>query len=321
MKATERYFTPVKNSDQYQDLGIGSSAAAAKQRFINRDGSFNVVRRGLPYWLGVSPYHAMLTMSWWRFNIIIIALYVLVNLFFASLYMLVGMEHLGGTIAHTPFERFFEAFFFSAQTFTTVGYGRINPIGMTASSIAALESMVGLLAFALATGLLYGRFSRPTARILFSDNAVIAPYKAIKGFMFRIANARSNQIIEVEVQVTLSRNELDDHGKTVRKFYTLELERQKVVFFHLSWTIVHPIDEASPLYGWTKADLDASEAEFLILFKGFDDTFSQTVHARGSYKHFEVLENRKFAHIITIAQSGVPEIDLDRIHDVEEAGL
>lgn len=308
----------VASTESYQDLGIGSNASAAQTRFINRDGSFNVIRRGIPFLESLSPYHSLLRMSWWRFNFIVIGSYVTVNLVFALLYLAIGVQYLNGMDATTPLDKFWEAFFFSTQTFTTVGYGRISPLGMGANTLAALESMAGLLGFALATGLLYGRFSRPNAKLIFSEHAVIAPYHDLQAFMFRIANSRTNQLIEVETQVTLSRNELHN-GTVTRKFYALELERKQVMFFHLSWTIVHPIDENSPLYGWTAEQLNESQAEFLVLVKGFDDTFSQTVHTRSSYKHFEVLFNRKFSKIIDIASNGIARIDMHRIHETEPA--
>jgi len=299
-----------------RDLGFGGKATEARVRLLNRDGSFNVERRGISFFRSLNLYHTLLTMSWMKFNAIIILLYLIVNLFFAFLYVLIGVEHLAGIDARTWMAKFSDAFFFSTQTFTTVGYGRINPVGFSANAISAVESLTGLLAFALATGMLYGRFSRPVAKILFSKVGVIAPYQNITGFMFRTANQRINQLIEVQAEVNLAMLENVD-GKMIRRFYELELERQKVNFFHLSWTIVHPITEASPLFGVTEEGLRASDAEFFVLLKAFDDTFSQTVHSRTSYKHDEVKFNSSFTKIIYIAESGKAAVDLSRIHDVE----
>ncbi len=308
------YSDPKAQRDR--DLGFGGKAAESRTRLLNRDGSFNIERRGIPFLKSLNVYHELLTMSWWRFNAIVVMLYLIVNLAFAGLYMAVGVEHLVGIDGRSALERFLDAFFFSTQTFTTVGYGRINPVGIGANTLSALESLTGLLAFALATGLLYGRFSRPVAKILYSKFAVIAPYQGVTGFMFRTANERVNQLIEVECVVNLSLSKLVN-GRMVRQFYELELERSKVNFFALSWTIVHPIVETSPLFGMTEADLKASDAEFVILLKGFDDSFSQTVHSRTSYKSEEVVFNKRFANIISIAESGKAAVELHRIHDIE----
>ena len=301
-----------------RDLGFGGKAAESRERLLNRDGSFNVERHGIPFLRSLNLYHVLLTMSWLRFNLMVVVAYGIVNFVFAWIYVLVGTEHLVGIDGRSIMARFSDAFFFSTQTFTTVGYGRVSPVGFWANSIAAIESMAGLLGFALATGLLYGRFSRPTAKILFSKVAVIAPYQGITGFMFRSANERSNQLLEVEAEVNLSLLKNVD-GKKIRQFFELELERRRVNFFHLSWTIVHPITEASPLYGMNESDLRDSDAEFFILFTAFDDTFSQTVHARTSYKPHEIRFDHSFSKIIYIADSGKAAVDLDRIHDTEIA--
>lgn len=216
-----------------RDLGFGGKATEARVRLLNRDGSFNVERHGISFFRSLNLYHILLTMSWVKFNGIILLLYIIVNLFFACIYVLIGVEHLVGIDARDWLAKFTDAFFFSTQTFTTVGYGRINPVGFSANAIAAIESLAGLLAFALATGMLYGRFSRPVAKILFSKVAVVAPYQGMTGFMFRAANQRVNQLIEVGIEVNLSLLE-DVDGKMIRRFYELELERRKVNFFHLS---------------------------------------------------------------------------------------
>jgi inward rectifier potassium channel len=236
--------------------------------------------------------------------------------------MLIGVEHLQGVIGETFWEKFWEAFFFSSQTITTVGYGRISPVGVLASSVAALESMIGLLAFAVATGLLYGRFSRPTAELVYSKKSLIAPYQDKTAWMFRIANARDNQLIEVEVQVVLSRIEPVEGGKAARRFYSLKLERSKVSFLSLSWTIVHPIDDESPLKGVTPEEFRESDTEFLVLIKAFDDTFSQTVHTRSSYNFDEVTWGAKFKPMFREDDGGKDvHLNLNRISECERAEL
>lgn len=299
-----------------RDLGFGGKASESRTRLLNADGSFNIERRGISFFKSLNLYNQLLTMSWWKFNAIVILLYLIVNLAFAAMYVLIGVDHLTGVDGKSSIEKFMEAFFFSTQTFTTVGYGRINPVGLGANTLSALESLTGLLAFALATGMLYGRFSRPIAKIIYSKVAVIGPYQGQTGFMFRTANERVNQLLEVECIVNLSLSQMVG-GRMVRQFYELELERSKVIFFHLSWTIVHPITETSPLFGMTEADLKTSDAEFYILLKGFDDSFSQTVHSRTSYKPEEIAFNKKFANIISIAESGKAAVELHRIHEIE----
>ncbi len=302
---------------RFEDLGIGTKAAEARVRLLNRDGTFNVRRKGLPFLTWFSGYHYLISIPWWKFNLWIVFSYVLINAFFGLIYLTIGTEGLVGIDGHSIAERYLQAVFFSTQTFTTVGFGRIAPVGILSNVAAALESLTGLLSFAFATGLVYGRFSRPIAKVIFSQQAVIAPYEGKTAFMFRVANQRSNQLIDVGATVTLSRVELDSRGEKRRQFYPLELERSSVTFFHLSWTVVHPIDDHSPLYGVTKEELDASDAEFLVLLKAFDDTFSQTVHTRTSYKSREVMYGHKFKSIIRTGRDGMTEIELDKIHDHE----
>jgi inward rectifier potassium channel len=257
-------------------------------------------------------------MSWTKFWLMVISGYIVINLFFALIYMSFGPGSLDGTSGSTSsISHFWDAFFFSAQTISTVGYGRISPKGMGTNSIAALESMMGLLAFALATGLLYGRFSRPSAQIAYSKNMLIAPYlENSKGVMFRLANLRRNILIDLEVEIIFSFNETTD-GKTIRRFYPLELERSKVSILTLNWTIVHPLDENSPLKDMTKEDLEKTEAGFAVLLRAFDDTFSQTVHSRTSYQHNEIVWGAKFKPVFNRAEDGRIVLDLSKISDHE----
>ncbi len=309
-----------QQEDLNKDLGLGSRVAQqSRVRFLNRDGSFNVLRKGFSFFRSQNIYHALLSMSWLKYQAIIIIYYFVANIFFASAYLLCGEDALHGSQAVTPTEKFFEAFFFSVQTLATIGYGKISPNGFITNILVTIEALVGLLGFALITGLLFARFSRPTAKILYSKNAIIAPYHGSTAFEFRVVNERSNQLIEVAATVVLSRLEIVE-GKPQRKFYPLTLEREKVMFLPLHWVIVHPITSSSPLFGVTKKDFDASDAEFLILITGVDETFSQTVHSRSSYKHHEVEWGVKFADMYqpTNGDSRI-SIDLRKIHDIEPA--
>ena len=203
------------------------------------------------------------------------------------------MEHLSGMNTDSELKKFGEAFFFSAQTFTTVGYGRISPSGFLTSTIAAFEALIGLLTFALATGLFYGRFSKPTAYLKFSGNAIIAPFKDGTALMLRIAPFKNTTLTDAEAKVTLGMA-VEENGKITNKFFPLQLEYHNVNALTLSWTIVHPITEESPLYGFSKEDFENTRGEILIFIKAFDDMFSNTVVARSSYTFREIIYGAKF---------------------------
>lgn len=309
----------VYNPNDNRDLGFGSILAQeSRQRFLNRDGSFNVRRVGMPKYSFVNVYHLLLTMTWARFLLLVASLYFVQNVTFAVLYLLCGPDALVDATGTPTEDKFWRAFFFSVHTFATIGYGTIQPVGYAANFLVTIESYVSMLAQALVTGVVFARFARPTARIVFSENAVIAPYQDITAFMFRIVNARSNQLIQVKAQVIFSRF-VEENGKKVRRFDQLTLERPLVTFFSLSWTIVHPIDEQSPLYGCTAEDLHRSDAEFLILLSASDETFAQTVHARSSYKTDEILWNVKFSDIYVRDQEmKVTTIDVRKLSKVDE---
>ena len=260
-------------------------------------------------------------MSWTQFLGWILLFYLVENVLFASIYMLAGAENLKGADDSVFYGPFWKAFFFSAQTLTTVGYGHIAPNSFLTSAIAAFESMLGLLAFALATGLLYGRFSRPVAHIRFSKQAVFAPYLDVNGWMFRVINARANQLIDVQVEVSLSRLEKKPDGTPFRRYYGLKLERSKVSFFPTNWTLVHPITTESPLHGCTPEDLEESDAEFLILLRATDDTFSQVVHSRYSYRYDEVRWGHKFRPMFNGSQAGLVTVDLNGLDNLDPAPL
>jgi inward rectifier potassium channel len=259
----------------------------------------------------------MITVSWLQFFLVLAGGFLFANILFAFGYLLCGPEALQGVTGGTPTERFVETFFFSVQTLSTIGYGRVNPVGLASNILVTVEAPVGLLGFALATGLLFARFSRPIADIIFSHNAVVAPYQEKTAFEFRLTNARTYQMIEASISVTFTRMETVQ-GKATRKFYDLALERNRVQFLPLHWVIVHPIDENSPLFGLSKDDLERSDAEIMVLFAAVDETFSQTVHARTSYKANETIWDAKFADIFVPSQSGKVGIDLRKIHNTEK---
>jgi len=303
-----------------RDLGFGSIVAGqSKKRFINRDGSFNVERTGLNFLTSLNLYHSLLTMSWPTFLTLILLLFFLSNVVFGSLYAAVGGSSLVDTSESPMNSLLLRGFFFSVQTFATIGYGTIHPVGIIPNLLVTVESYYSLLANALITGLVFARFARPTAKIVLSDTAIVAPYGDINAFMFRTVNGRSNQLLEVKAQVILARW-VNENGRSVRRFDPLQLERRSVTFFPLSWTVVHPIDKDSPMYGASEADLRATDAEFLILLTAVDETFSTTVHQRSSYKMDEVKWGHKFVNIYNKTQNGEPiSINIRRLSRVEAA--
>jgi inward rectifier potassium channel len=309
---------PKDEAELDRDLGFGSVVASrAAGRLLNRDGSFNNRREGLSFFEAIHLYDALLGTSWPLFLGIVLAFYLFVNVVFAVVYRSLGADALAGDVDGTSLLAFESAFFFSVHTLSTVGYGNIVPASLGANLVMTFESVVGVIGIALTTGLVFARFSRPTAKILFSDSAVIAPYRDGWGFMFRIANRKSTQLIELEAQVMFSRMEKTD-GRSLRRFYRLPLERDKVAFFPLAWTLVHPIDEKSPFRELDAQECVDSDAEILVLLKGIDEMFSQTVHARSSYRGEEVQWGAKFTDIfLRDDKESIVGIDLGRLSEFE----
>jgi inward rectifier potassium channel len=296
------------------DPGLTQQFTAPVRRMINKDGTFNVHRRGIT-WRDYHPYLHLVNLSWPSFLMVEFLGYMVINTVFAVIYFLLGRGQLQGGDAPTEVGRFLNDFFFSAHTLSTVGYGNISPNSPASNAVAVVEALVGVLGFAVATGLLFGRVSRPSARIGFSSNMLIAPYQGGTALEFRVVNRRRNDLVDIEARVMLMTVEMQD-GKPQRTYKLLRLEREKVMFLPLTWTIVHGIDADSPLAGKSEEDLRRLQAEVLILIQAYDDTFSQTVIARQSYRFDEVLWDRKFEPAFFVDDDGDLVLELKKVGEV-----
>ena len=304
------------------DTGFGVQANQIGGRFVNKDGSFNMRKEGLPLFERVSLYSNLLELTWSQFFGFVLLFYLVANLFFTSLYLLAGSDQLQGLLSNTNWGRIKEIFFFSTETFTTVGYGRVNPVGEGAHIISSLESLTGFLSFALLTGLLYGRFSRPRAYIAFSENALISPYKEGIALMFRMVPYKVNHnITDARITVSVAFMETEN-DKSEYKFYTLKLEREKIETFSMNWTVVHPIDEESPLLNFTSEDMKNADLEVYVQISGFDNIFSSVVLHRSSYTYDEIVHGAKFQPMYHESPDGNTTIlELDKLNAFERVEL
>lgn len=291
----------------------------ASWRLLNRDGTFNVARSGTRRIRATDLYHSLLSVGWFRFNLLVILVYFSVNALFALGYLLCGPGALEGS-KHADFSgRFSDAFFFSVQTLATIGYGKITPSGILPNLLVTFEALVGLMGLALGTGLLFARFSKPTARVVFSQTAVITPHEGIDSLIFRMSNARLNQIVDARVSVVLSISEKTKEGQQYRTFYDLALERERSPIFALTWTVIHPIDAKSPLYKKDQKSLIEADAEIIVSLTGIDDTFSQTIHARFSYTPTEIVWGKDFRDMLNRTPDGKIQVNLKKIHELADS--
>ncbi len=284
-------------STKNNDLGSG--------RFINKDGSYNLVKEGMPFWKRISVFHDMLNLPSWKFVAIILMYYLVINLCFTTIYFLIGPNELTGLpVGVSSWRTFKELFYFSTETYTTVGYGRVNPVGDLANLVSGIESLTGLLSLAIVTGLIYGRFSKPRSYLTFSEEALISPYKEITGLMFRFAAYKDmHTLTDLEIKVNIGLKVLENE-EPVYKYFSLDLERTRVETMPMSWTVVHPINETSPFYGFTEEDMKNADVELYVMLRGFDDVFSNYVQQRTSYTYREILFNRKFVPMYRESDDG-----------------
>lgn len=271
-----------------EDFGFGKAYSTGRNRMINDQGRFNILRLGET---SRSRFHELIEMKWSRFLLLIFLYYTIINLFFGVMYYLNGTDQIVGIDHRSSVSEFYQCFFFSVQTFTTVGYGGMHPTGFLASSIAGLEALSGLLTFAIITGLVYAKFSKPEAKIAYSEHVMVAPYKEGMSFQMRIVNALSNTLIDMEATMIVAYSPLNSTNRIIR---TLSLEISKIALFPLNWTLVHPIDENSPVKDLDLDHLEKYEIELLILLRGFDETYNQIVHSMHSYGPQHFVYNAKF---------------------------
>ena len=306
-------FKRIKQNSK--EFGFGNAALGKNQRILNKDGSFNVKRKGLSVLEQFSFFHWMINTKWITFFLIVVVCFFLSSAFFAFIYDIVlGPNHFHGIESTTSTGHYWELFFFSSQTSTTVGYGRINPATNIASCIAVLDALSGVLYFAIVTGLLYGRFSKPIPKVLFSEIGVVAPYKDGFAFMFRLANKLNHQLQNAQVRL-LSSVIVDVDGQPVRQFFELELERKEIVFLASSWTLVHPIDEKSPFYNMTKEEFENAAPEFMIQLKVYDQSYSQDTFTNTSYRKEEIIWNAKFEKIL-MSENNANYVDFTKFNEV-----
>ena len=300
------------------NTGFSNNTAAEASRLSNRDGSYNVRKTGMPFWERYSAMHTLLRMKTRHFIMLAFGYYFLLNTLFALLYYLIGVQELNGIDPENgEMSDFMQAFFFSAQTLTTVGYGHVHPAGLMANSLAAVESLTGILTFAVFTGLIYARFSQPRAHLVFSDNAIIAPHKGGRALMFRLASARNNNLTDVTVQAVVAIHADEGSGAATR-FYNLPTEISKINTLITSWTVVHVIDENSPLYGLQAKDLAEIRAEILIQINGLDDQLFVTVQQKTSYIASEIVCDARFLPMISRSSDGKKTIvDLGKLNSYQ----
>jgi inward rectifier potassium channel len=290
-----------------QDLGLGGKLSErSRVRLLNRDGTFNVRRNDFSPLHPYNAYNTILSLPVPRLLALVVLGYLATNLLFATLYWLAGP-------ASTPLRRFEDCVFFSVQTLATIGYGKLVPKTRAANVLVAIEGLVGLLGFAILSGLLFARFTRPTAKIRFSRHAIVGPYDDGWALMFRLVNLRNHDLTDVHAVVSLGRW-VEENGVRSREFDQLTLEREFIQFMPLHWVIVHPITAASPMRGLTEAEFAASDPEIVCLITADDETFAQRVHAKTSYDKSDVLWGRRFVDMYLPDEDHVA-IDIERLDD------
>jgi len=304
-----------KRIKDVENSGFSPNSAAEGARLVNKDGSTNLRKIGQSVFERYSMFHTLLRMSSRTFLLLVFLFYTVTNIVFAFVYLAIGIDKLSGVEASNNFiTNFTQAFFFSSQTMTTVGYGHVAPSGFIANAVASIESFLGIITFALVTGMFYARFSRPKAYIKFSDNFLIAPYKDGKAIMFRLVTYKNNHLTEVNAEVTAVIHQ-EENGKRVSKFYPVPLEISRINSLALSWTCVHYITEDSPFWLMSEQDFKDSRVEMMVTIKAFDDHYSNTVQQRTSYDHTEMIYGAKFKPMYHRSETdNITELNLNKVN-------
>lgn len=303
------------NSQNIQDSGFSANVNNEGSRLLNKNGTVNIERTGLSFFNRFSLYHSFITMNWMVFFLMLFAFFFGINMAFAILYTAFGIDGLSGDVPTTYFNQFLKAFYFSAQTITTVGYGAVSPVRTPHLIISSFEAFIGLLSFAMSTGLLYGRFSRPRAKMLFTENALIAPFAPTgKGLMIRLANKKDSLLVNAQANMFLSWIGTTVNGEQKRKYQNLPLEYDRINMLASSWTLVHPINSESPLYNWKKIDFEKNKVEVIVQINAYDETYSQVVHDRTSYRATEIVMDAKFESVLGHNDSGQAIIEFDKFN-------
>ena len=278
---------------------------------LSPSGAPNVVKIGLERRFFDDIYHYMMEASWPRLILLIASMYLSINMIFATLYM-VG----GDCISGAEKGSFADAFFFSVQTLSTIGYGVMAPKGPVGSALVTVEAFVGLLGMAMASGLMFSKFARPTARVLFSEKMIVSTRNGKRCLVLRMANGRGNEIVEATLRISVLKPEVTEEGEKMRRFHDLTLARSQTPLFTITWTVIHVIDEASPLYGETEASLREMNVRFIVTLTGIDSTFAQTIHARTTYFGGDIVWGGRFVDVTSQLPDGQLQVDYTKFNDV-----
>ncbi|MCB0651533.1 MAG: hypothetical protein KDC85_09690 [Saprospiraceae bacterium] len=302
-------------ANRIMDPGFGLFSSSKAKRYITDNGATTVVHLN-KRWTISDMYLQLIEISWANFFIFVTLSYIGLNIIFGLTYFLIGIESITEPSGNL-FKDFMNGFFFSAQTVTTVGYGGISPHGTMANIVSTFEALIGLLSFSFITGLLYGRFARPSASVRFSSNMVYRDFKGGKALMFRLMNNRTNMMIKPRVSVSLGITKGDPLGDFKREFYQLSLERDSIQALPTIWTLVHEIDKDSPLYQYSEEEILALKAELFILLEYYDDAYAQEVFKMHSYDFTQIIPNRKFVRSFMYNEDGYLELDHDSLDMTE----
>lgn len=307
-----------KSTKQQKDLsntGFDNTTNRSSGRVLGKNGKTNVKKIGISRMSQLSIYHTLIEMPLSHFLILCVLGFIVVNVLFGTLYFFLNPAKIGIDMSHTQGLQFLECIFFSAQTITTVGYGRVNPQSIPTGIIASFEAFIGLLSFAVLTGLIYGRFARPQAFLKFSHHALISPFKEGKALMVRLASYKNNSLTDLEANMIVGMR-MKGRESTFVNYYPCKLDIAHITSLALSWTLVHPINDESPLYDLTMQDFEEKQLEILVFIKGFDEHFSNIVKARTSFHYSEVIDNAKFNIMFKQSEDGrTTLLELDKLND------